>query len=109
VAAGNAHRIRPDHFDDPPGIGRGAFTVLVLHGAFALFLVALVYGIRVIDDLTAVILGFYGGVTQLAYIVPLLVLRRGPEWRRFRIGVIIVASITFILSAFFVVGIEAMR
>ena len=71
--------------------------VLVLHGVFAL-LVALMCGVRVIKDETAASLGFYGGVTQLIYVVPLLLVRRGPHWRRFRIGVIIVAGITLALS-----------
>ena len=82
--------------------------VLVLHGAFALVLVALVYGLRVIDDTTAVVLGLCGGATQLVYVVPLLVVRRGPEWRRFRIGVIIVASIAFLISLSIVVGLKTM-
>jgi hypothetical protein len=109
VTSPNAHRVGPDHFDDPPGVGAGAFFVLALHGAAALVVVGLVYWLRIIDDMTAVWLGFYGGLTQLLYVVPLLLARRGPELRRFRIGVLFVASITFIVSAFIVVGLATMK
>lgn len=109
MGSGITHRVRRNHFDDPPSVGVGALAVLALHAAAAVVLLILVYVLNVIEDTTAVIIAGCGGLTQLVYIVPLLVMRRAQKWRRFRVGVVIVASITFMVSVVLVLAVMSLN